>query len=223
VQVLPRKVTKITQSVMGISITDTAMACLLDSQDVVCIWNDRHFKIKCAKQHYYFHMLIHVLIIIISFPSHSFPSEIHVAYRPPQAVKDAYIAKITSCDDTFAALSSSGEVFTFSVPSSAEMDASSRDRAAIKPQRVWALRKQFSGVRVRQKPYSSAHLSCMNRSSYVILGCRLRLRWLAHRSNPIRPCFHPISECQERTEHRLEDIQVSTCAISPARCWGLCQ
>jgi inhibitor of Bruton tyrosine kinase len=50
VQVLPRKVTKITQPVLDIAITDTAMACLLGTQDVVCIWNDRHFKIKCAKQ-----------------------------------------------------------------------------------------------------------------------------------------------------------------------------
>jgi hypothetical protein len=85
----------------------------------------------------------------ISFPSHSFPSEIKVVYRPPQAVKDAHIAKITSCDDTFAALSSSGEVFTFSVPSPSEVDASGKERTSIKPQRVWALRKQFSGVRVR--------------------------------------------------------------------------
>jgi hypothetical protein len=46
VQVLPRRVTKITESVMGISITDTAMACLLFTQDVICICNDRHFKIK---------------------------------------------------------------------------------------------------------------------------------------------------------------------------------
>ena len=86
-----------------------------------------------------------------SFPSHSFPSEIHYAYRPPQAIKDAYIAKITSCEDTFAAVSSSGEVFTFSVPGSSEMDASGKDKTVIKPQRVWALRKQFTGVRVRLK------------------------------------------------------------------------
>lgn len=48
-QVLPRKVTKITLPVMDISITDTAMACLLGTQDVICIWNDRHFKIKYVK------------------------------------------------------------------------------------------------------------------------------------------------------------------------------
>lgn len=84
---------------------------------------------------------------IYSFPTHGFPSEIYV-YHPPLVVKDAHIAKITSCDDTFAALSSNGEVFTFSVPNPSDLDASGRDRAVIKPQRVWALRKQFSGVRV---------------------------------------------------------------------------
>jgi len=59
------------------------------------------------------------------------------------------LQKLQAVDDNFAALSSSGEVFTFSVPSGSETDASGRDRAAMKPQRVWALRKQFSGVRVR--------------------------------------------------------------------------
>lgn len=45
-QVLPRRVTKVTQPVLNIAIIDTAMACVLASQDVVCIWNDRCFKIK---------------------------------------------------------------------------------------------------------------------------------------------------------------------------------
>jgi hypothetical protein len=96
-------------------------------------------------------LLLHVLIERprhLSFPSHSFPSEIKVVYHPPQVVKDTRIAKITSCDDAFAALSSSGEVFTFSGPSP-EADAFGKERTIIKPQRVWALRKQFSGVRVR--------------------------------------------------------------------------
>ncbi|KZP19714.1 hypothetical protein FIBSPDRAFT_1024492 [Athelia psychrophila] len=124
VQLLPRKVTKITVPVISIAMTDTAMACLTAAQDVICIMNDRHFK--------------------INFPMHAFPSEMRV-YRPPQAMRDANIAKITSCDDTFAALSSNGEVFTFTVPVSADAHAPSDVR--IKPQRVWALRKQFSGVR----------------------------------------------------------------------------
>ncbi|KAJ7632971.1 hypothetical protein FB45DRAFT_914037 [Roridomyces roridus] len=123
VQVLPRKVSKVVRPVLDISLTDNAMACLLDNQDVVVIWNDRYSKIL--------------------FPAHVFPTEMQ-PYRPPQAMKlkDAHIAKITSCDDAIAALSSNGELFTFSVPERNEADAS----RIFKPQRVWALRKQVSAV-----------------------------------------------------------------------------
>lgn len=85
-----------------------------------------------------------------SFPAYSFPSEF-VAYRPPQAAtrNSASIDKITSCEDTFAALSSSGEVFTFSLPPPPDVGASAtKSRFVVQPQRVWALRKQFSAVRV---------------------------------------------------------------------------
>nr|GAT49402.1 predicted protein [Mycena chlorophos] len=118
-QVLPRKVSKISRPVVAIALNDYAMACLLDTQEVFCIWNDRCFK--------------------INFPTNAFPSEIQ-PYRPPHA--NAHIAKITSSDDTIAALSSSGELFTFSTP-----DPSEAASQAFKPQRVWALRKQFSAVR----------------------------------------------------------------------------
>ena len=93
---------------------------------------------------------------------HAFPSGIQ-PYRPPQSVKDSHISKITSCDETIAALSSNGEVFTFSAPppppppnqsTSSHMESSSVDLqnrnakpAAFKPQRVWALRKKFSSVK----------------------------------------------------------------------------
>lgn len=142
VQVLPKKIIKVNQPVIAIALTDSAMACLLRNQQVECIWNDRHYR--------------------INFPTQAFPSEIQ-PYRPPQAVKDAHISKITSCDDVFAALSSNGEVFTFSVPilggtSSNAMEGlslsgsvpSSESRvggAPFKPQRVWALRKKFSAVK----------------------------------------------------------------------------
>ncbi|KAJ7137732.1 hypothetical protein C8R44DRAFT_766051 [Mycena epipterygia] len=127
-QVIPRKVAKVVRPVVAISLTDHAMACLLDTQDVVCIWNDRYIK--------------------IIFPIHAFPSEIQ-PYRPPQAMKlkDAHIAKITSSEDAFAALSSNGELFTFSVPEPGETDANAGRGLGFKPQRVWALRKQFSAVR----------------------------------------------------------------------------
>ncbi|KAI8985605.1 hypothetical protein BD414DRAFT_59865 [Trametes punicea] len=129
VQVQPRVVTKITRPVVLVSITDSALACLLDTQEVICLWNDGHFK--------------------VNFPAYSFPSEF-VAYRPPQAPNrnSASIAKITSCEDTFAALSSSGEVFTFALPPPPDSATNaSKSRFVVQPQRVWALRKQFSAVR----------------------------------------------------------------------------
>lgn len=76
----------------------------------------------------------------------TWPSEI-TPYRPPQA---NVITKVTACDGAFAALSSHGEVFTFSSPSPATADAAAAAAAKgplIKPQRVWALRKKFSAVR----------------------------------------------------------------------------
>lgn len=85
---------------------------------------------------------------ISSFPGHAFPPEMQ-PYRPPEAIQDAKITKITSCEDTFAALSFNGELFTFSVPSITEGDgASGKERPSFKPQRVWALRKKFSAVKV---------------------------------------------------------------------------
>ena len=115
---------------------DTVLAGLLISRHVECIWNDTRHR--------------------ISFPMHAFPSGIQ-PYRPPQAVKDSHISKITSCDETIAALSSNGEVFTFSAPpnqttsshtesSSVELQRSTK-LTTFKPQRVWALRKKFSSVK----------------------------------------------------------------------------
>jgi len=57
------------------------------------------------------------------------------------------IIKLASCDDTVAALSSSGEVFTFTSHSDGE-DDSAKNSSAFKPQRVWALRRQFSSVQL---------------------------------------------------------------------------
>ncbi|KAH9921080.1 hypothetical protein B0H21DRAFT_767048 [Amylocystis lapponica] len=127
VQVSPRVVTKVSQPVIAVTITDSALACLLITQDVVCVWNDGHFK--------------------VNFPAHAFPSEIAV-YRPPHANNNASIQKITSCDNTFAALTHNGELFTFSVSAPSEGGGgSSKSRTTIVPQRVWALRKQFSAVK----------------------------------------------------------------------------
>ncbi|KAJ3552682.1 hypothetical protein NM688_g4024 [Phlebia brevispora] len=131
VQILPRVVTKINQPVISVTITDNAMACLLKTNDVVCIYNDNHFR--------------------VNFPQHAFPSEMKT-YRPPQAIRNASIDKITSCDSLIAALTSNGELFTFSLgppaPESAANSAfANKSRELVKPQRVWALRKKFSSVK----------------------------------------------------------------------------
>ena len=72
------------------------------------------------------------------------------------AHNNASIAKVVSCDNTFAALSSNGEVFTFSlnpppsVPMTDTNAAQNKNTGAVsvKLQRIWSLRKQFSAVNV---------------------------------------------------------------------------
>lgn len=77
-----------------------------------------------------------------------------MVYRPPQAVRTPAITKLACCDDLFAALSSNGEVFTFSLPTATEAEGSvsgmhaGGNRGQVKPQRAWALRRQFNSVRV---------------------------------------------------------------------------
>jgi alpha-tubulin suppressor-like RCC1 family protein len=126
-QVLPRKVAKLEQPVISVTLTDFGMACLLLSRDVVLFWNDRHFK--------------------INFPANTFPAEMTV-YRPMRASTDSRIEKVISSENNMAALSVNGELFMFNVPdpSSSEV-TTSKERASIKAARVWALRKQFSAVK----------------------------------------------------------------------------
>ncbi|OCB92256.1 hypothetical protein A7U60_g336 [Sanghuangporus baumii] len=134
VQVVPRRVTQITLAVIDAALSDTALAVLLSSRDVHCFQNGRNFK--------------------INFPTQSFPSEIQV-YRPPMAQHNANIAKVVNCDNTFAALSSNGEVFTFAFsepPPVFSSDPNAHPTKAVgvtpvKPQRIWALRKQISAVK----------------------------------------------------------------------------
>ncbi|KAF8174215.1 hypothetical protein BJ912DRAFT_1147572 [Pholiota molesta] len=125
VQITPRAVTKFTNTVVELAMSDTVLVGLLVTRHVECIWNDVHYR--------------------ISFPMHAFPSGIE-PYRPPQSIRDSLISKVTCCDDTFAALSLNGEVFTFSPPKSTG-DNFSREGRAFAPQRVWALRKKFSAVK----------------------------------------------------------------------------
>ncbi|KAL5492938.1 hypothetical protein ACEPAI_4386 [Sanghuangporus weigelae] len=134
VQVVPRRVTQITLAVIDAALSDTALAVLLSSRDVHCFQNGRNYK--------------------INFPTQSFPSEIQV-YRPPMAQHNASIAKVVNCDNTFATLSSNGEVFTFVSNEPASVFSSDPNApptkavsmTAVKPQRIWALRKQISAVK----------------------------------------------------------------------------
>lgn len=139
------------------------MACLLESHDVLCLYNDSHFRVTSVPslpftQIYTANLITkHVLVSrTCRFPAHGFPSEIKI-YRPPQAVRSTSIEKITTCDNVFAALSSNGELFTFSLPnppftaesaSGAGSAGQGRNREVVRPQRVWALRKKFSAVKV---------------------------------------------------------------------------
>ncbi|KAF8141324.1 hypothetical protein EV363DRAFT_1203942 [Boletus edulis] len=130
IQILPRKASIITQPIRGIAMSDTAMICLFMAGEVVCVWNGGVSK--------------------INFPAHAFPSDISMVYRPPQAIRAPAITKLVCCDDLFAALSSNGEVFTFSLPTATEAEGSAHvagNRGLVKPQRAWALRRQFSSVR----------------------------------------------------------------------------
>ncbi|BGP17782.1 hypothetical protein JCM10213v2_005824 [Rhodosporidiobolus nylandii] len=125
VQILPRKVPTVQQPVIQITATDNATACLLDTRDVVVLYREGYLK--------------------IAFPLTPFPSKI-VAYRPPQVAAKPNITKIVSCGNTFAALSSLGDVFTFTLDTSAQESASSLARYTPKPQRVWNLRRKMTAV-----------------------------------------------------------------------------
>ncbi|OCF36502.1 hypothetical protein I316_01751 [Kwoniella heveanensis BCC8398] len=128
VQVIPRRVTSITQPVIDIAFSDYAMICLLDTFEVLCFHRDSSFKISFSTPR----------VLSEAFP-----------FRPPQATLKPSIKKVTSCGTAFAALSSIGDVFTFSLPN--PLDDIGKDarggHVTVKPQIVWALRKSFTAVR----------------------------------------------------------------------------
>ncbi|ORY24955.1 hypothetical protein BCR39DRAFT_545340 [Naematelia encephala] len=128
VQVLPRKVTGISQPVLDVALSDFAMICLLDTYEVVCFHHDTNFRITFSTPR----------ILADAFP-----------FRPPQSTLKPMIRKVTSCGNTFAALSSIGDVFTFTLPNPAEdVSKEAKDRhVTVKPQLVWALRKRFTAVK----------------------------------------------------------------------------
>ncbi|KAI6166481.1 regulator of chromosome condensation 1/beta-lactamase-inhibitor protein II [Pisolithus thermaeus] len=150
VQVFPRQVSAITEPVFGMAMSETATACLFVGGEVVCIWHGGMSKVNL-----------------------SFPSEISV-YRPPRAIRGAVITKIASCEDSFVALSSNGEVFTFFAPTVSELDGlglPGRREKLIKPQRVWALRRQAGSVRDVDIGADGTFIVC-TRSGHVYVRSR---------------------------------------------------
>ena len=152
-------------------------------------------------------------LILPSFPIHAFPTGIE-PYRPPQSIKDSQISKITCCDDTFAALSSNGEVFTFSAPS---LDTNPGEGRAFKPQRVWALRKKFSAVRVS--------FSCLLALPSFLVSQLLPGRcswfgWLHYHLHGVGACFRPHKEYEEPER---ENVQIRAGAVYSAGYAGLRQ
>lgn len=151
VQVLPRKVTAISQPIKELAVTEFATACLLASWDVLVFHNDSHFR--------------------VNFPMQRFSSDMSV-FRPRQAQPKPSISKLTSSGTTFAALSDMGDVFTFSLDHPSEYsvkDSGGAARSAVpKPQLVWSVRKKFTAVRdVAIGPDGSIVLSTESGHVYV--------------------------------------------------------
>lgn len=104
------------------------MVCLLATNEVVCFHHDASFRINFSTPR----------ILQESFP-----------YKPPHASLKPAITKVTSCGPTFAALSTIGDVYTFSLPNPLEdVSKEARDRhVTVRTQLIWALRKRFTAVR----------------------------------------------------------------------------
>jgi hypothetical protein len=106
------------------------MACLLATQEVILLFNDIRSR--------------------ITFPSPTRLPLDFLAYCPPHAARTITITRIFCNENTFATVSSAGEIFTFNAPT----PASGERLLSVQPQRVWALRKQWSAVHV-------SHRSCL--------------------------------------------------------------
>lgn len=102
------------------------MVCLLATQDVILLSNDAHSRIV--------------------FPSPTHLPLDFLAYHPPQAARAITTTRIICNENLFATVSSAGEVFTFYAPTPF---LPGERPSPVQPQRVWALRKQWSAVHVR--------------------------------------------------------------------------
>ncbi len=134
------------------------MAYLLDTYEVLVYYADMYIR--------------------VNFPTQRFPSDFSV-YRPPQFVAKPTITKITSCGPTFAALSSLGDVFSFSLQNPIDADVSrdpSHKQVAIKPQMVWALRKRFTAVKDVALGSDGTVIICTH-SGHVYVRQRANKQW----------------------------------------------
>ncbi|KDN36541.1 hypothetical protein RSAG8_10788, partial [Rhizoctonia solani AG-8 WAC10335] len=100
--------------VVDVALSDIAMVCLLPTKEIMCFWNGAHFRIQ--------------------FPQPVFPHR----YQPP-------VTATVTCNDTvFAALTTAGEVFLFTLPDSPTSETDSSPN--VRPQKVWALRRQVAAT-----------------------------------------------------------------------------
>ena len=118
IQALPRRVTTLEEPVVSVALSDSAMACLLRSSEVLMFWRDAHFK--------------------LAFPVQGFPSNMAAP-----VMRKAIIVKVASCEGAFVALSDAGAVYTFSSP----VDSATEAIRTVKPQRVWDVRKWVSKIK----------------------------------------------------------------------------
>lgn len=118
------------------------MVCLGASGTVVCLWGSRSVRVP------YVPRILDLSRHPSDFRSFQLPTTVfpRASNRYTQTSRFATLRKLSACDDVFGALSTDGELFTFSLPESKA--TSGGEKATIKPQLVWALRKAFTAVKV---------------------------------------------------------------------------
>jgi len=131
VQVYPRKVTSITaaQPIKQIAATEFATACLLESEEIIVLHNDGHFRLQLPLA-----------------PTTRFPTGKEV-FTPRKVQRTVRAAKITSSGTTFAALSHMGDLFTFSLEHPSEYANSGGSNVRPEVSTIWSVRRKFTAVR----------------------------------------------------------------------------
>jgi len=142
------------------------MVCLLTTRDVILLSNDAHSR------------------IVFPSPTH-LPSDFS-AYRPPQAARAITTARILCNENMFATVSSAGEIFTFNAPTP---PLPGERPSPVQPQRVWALRKQWSAVNVRPEP-SFFLLNAEN----ALTGRGPWWRWVTYYMHSVGACLRALTE-----------------------------